>query len=100
MFTERGRARATAAFGMLRTIHYGMRVGVVQFVKGAIPCGETEVFQRFGEQLEWHRMGEGFYWITKIRSATAGHAPKTRDGACGADGHAARSRRSWRWPIW
>lgn len=66
VFTGPGKGKSTAAFGMLlRAIHYGMRVGVVQFVKGAIPCGETEVFQRFGEQVEWHRMGEGFHWITQ-----------------------------------
>jgi cob(I)alamin adenosyltransferase len=26
---------------------------------------ETEVFARFGAQVQWHRMGEGFHWITQ-----------------------------------
>jgi cob(I)alamin adenosyltransferase len=42
-----------------------MRVGVVQYVKGAIATAETDAFARFGQQIEWHRMGEGFHWITQ-----------------------------------
>jgi cob(I)alamin adenosyltransferase len=66
VFTGTGKGKTTAAFGMLlRTLQHGMKAGVVQYVKGAIPTAEVEAFARFGEQVEWHRMGEGFSWITQ-----------------------------------
>jgi cob(I)alamin adenosyltransferase len=66
VFTGTGKGKSTAAFGMLlRALQHGMKAAVVQYVKGAIPTAETEAFKRFGEQLEWYRMGEGFHWITQ-----------------------------------
>jgi cob(I)alamin adenosyltransferase len=66
VFTGNGKGKSTAAFGMaLRALQHGMKVGVVQYVKGAIATAETEAFARFGTQIEWHRMGEGFHWITQ-----------------------------------
>lgn len=66
VFTGTGKGKSTAAFGMaLRALQHGMKVAVVQYVKGAIATAETEAFARFGEQVEWHRMGEGFHWITQ-----------------------------------
>jgi cob(I)alamin adenosyltransferase len=66
VFTGTGKGKTTAAFGMaLRAVQHGMKLGVVQYVKGAIATAETDAFARFGEQVEWHRMGEGFHWITQ-----------------------------------
>lgn len=66
VFTGTGKGKSTAAFGMLlRALQHGMQAAVVQYVKGAIATAETEAFARFGAQLEWHRMGEGFHWITQ-----------------------------------
>jgi cob(I)alamin adenosyltransferase len=66
VFTGTGKGKSTAAFGMLlRALQHGMKAAVVQYVKGAIATAETEAFARFGSQLEWHRMGEGFHWITQ-----------------------------------
>jgi precorrin-6A synthase len=66
VFTGTGKGKSTAAFGMaLRALQHGMKLGVVQYVKGAIATAETDAFARFGEQVEWHRMGEGFHWITQ-----------------------------------
>ena len=66
VFTGNGKGKSTAAFGMaLRAVQHGMKLGVVQYVKGAIQTAETDAFARFGEQVEWHRMGEGFHWITQ-----------------------------------
>jgi cob(I)alamin adenosyltransferase len=66
VFTGTGKGKTTAAFGMLlRALQHGMQAAVVQYVKGQIPTAETEAFTRFGPQLEWHRMGEGFHWITQ-----------------------------------
>jgi cob(I)alamin adenosyltransferase len=66
VFTGTGKGKSTAAFGMLlRALQHGMKAAVVQYVKGAIPTAETEAFARFGPQVEWHRMGEGFSWLTQ-----------------------------------
>jgi cob(I)alamin adenosyltransferase len=66
VFTGSGKGKSTAAFGMLlRALQHGMQAGVVQYVKGAIATAETDAFARFGPQVEWHRMGEGFHWITQ-----------------------------------
>jgi cob(I)alamin adenosyltransferase len=66
VFTGTGKGKSTAAFGMaLRALSHGMKVAVVQYVKGAIATAETDAFARYGQQVEWHRMGEGFHWITQ-----------------------------------
>jgi cob(I)alamin adenosyltransferase len=66
VFTGSGKGKSTAAFGMLlRALQHGMQAAVVQYVKGAIATAETDAFARFGTQVEWHRMGEGFSWITQ-----------------------------------
>jgi cob(I)alamin adenosyltransferase len=66
VFTGTGKGKSTAAFGMLlRALQHGMQAAVVQYVKGAIATAETDAFARFGPQLEWHRMGEGFHWLTQ-----------------------------------
>ncbi|HEY6876685.1 MAG TPA: cob(I)yrinic acid a,c-diamide adenosyltransferase [Polyangiales bacterium] len=66
VFTGTGKGKSTAAFGMLlRALQHGMEAAVVQFVKGAIATAETDAFARFGAQVEWHRMGEGFSWNTQ-----------------------------------
>ncbi|HEV7251531.1 MAG TPA: cob(I)yrinic acid a,c-diamide adenosyltransferase [Mesorhizobium sp.] len=64
--TGPGKGKTTAAFGLaLRMLGYGKRVGVVQFVKGAWHSGEKDAFARFGDQVRWHTMGEGFTWETQ-----------------------------------
>ncbi len=64
--TGTGKGKSTAAFGMMvRALHHGLKVAVVQYIKGAMETGESELFKRFGDQVEWHRMGEGFHWITQ-----------------------------------
>ena len=66
VFTGSGKGKSTAAFGMaLRAVQHGMKIAVVQYVKGAIATAEPDAFARYGEQVEWHRMGEGFHWLTQ-----------------------------------
>jgi cob(I)alamin adenosyltransferase len=67
--TGAGKGKSTAAFGMvLRCIGHGMRVGVVQFVKGAWGTGERTVLARFPELVTCRAMGEGFTWDTQDRA--------------------------------
>jgi cob(I)alamin adenosyltransferase len=64
--TGAGKGKSTAAFGLaLRMLGRGHRVGVVQFIKGAWHTAERDALARFGEQMSWHTMGEGFTWETQ-----------------------------------
>jgi len=64
--TGTGKGKSTAAFGLaLRMLGRGRRIGVVQFIKGAWHSAERDALARFGEQVAWHTMGEGFTWETQ-----------------------------------
>ena len=67
--TGKGKGKTTAALGMVvRMIGHGKKVGVVQFVKGAMTTGEKVVFDAFPDQVEFKPMGEGFTWNTQDRA--------------------------------
>src|SRR5258706_5651571 len=67
--TGAGKGKSTAAFGMvLRCLGHGMRVGVVQFVKGSWGTGERTVLARFPDLVTCRAMGEGFTWDTQDRA--------------------------------
>jgi cob(I)alamin adenosyltransferase len=67
--TGPGKGKTSAALGMaVRAIGHGMKVGMVQFVKGAMATGEKAVFDRFPELIEFKPMGEGFTWDTQDRA--------------------------------
>src|SRR6266853_614626 len=67
--TGAGKGKSTAAFGMvLRCLGHGMRVGIVQFVKGAWGTGERDVLARFPDLVTCRAMGEGFTWETQDRA--------------------------------
>ena len=64
--TGKGKGKSTAAFGMaVRAIGNGMKVGIVQFVKGAWDTGERVVLDKFPELCTIKVMGEGFTWETQ-----------------------------------
>jgi cob(I)alamin adenosyltransferase len=67
--TGPGKGKTSAALGMaIRAIGHGMKVGIVQFVKGAMTTGEKTVFDRFPDLVEFKPMGEGFTWDTQDRA--------------------------------
>jgi cob(I)alamin adenosyltransferase len=67
--TGTGKGKSSAAFGMvLRCIGHGMRVGVVQFVKGVWGTGERVVLEKFPDLVTCRAMGEGFTWETQDRA--------------------------------
>ncbi len=67
--TGKGKGKSTAAWGLLlRALGRGWRCGVVQFGKGAWETGERLAVARFGEQVAWHTLGEGFTWETQDRA--------------------------------
>ncbi len=67
--TGKGKGKSTAAFGLVvRAVGNGMKVGVVQYVKGKWQTGERGVLEKFPEQVEIRTMGEGFTWETQDRA--------------------------------
>src|SRR4029077_21270023 len=67
--TGKGKGKSTAAFGMvLRCLGNGMRVGIVQFVKGVWTTGERVALERFGDLVSCRAMGEGFTWDPQDRA--------------------------------
>ncbi len=65
--TGNGKGKSSAGFGMLaRALGHGMRVGVVQFIKGAFSTGEEAFFRQL-PQVSYYVMGEGFTWETQDR---------------------------------
>ncbi len=66
--TGNGKGKSSAAFGLVaRALGHGMKVGVVQFIKGRSGTGEEAFFSRVPE-VAWHVMGEGFTWETQDRA--------------------------------
>ncbi len=66
--TGKGKGKSTAAMGLaVRAIGNGMRIGIVQFVKGVWETGERVVLDAFPDQVTIKAMGEGFSWDTQDR---------------------------------
>ena len=66
--TGNGKGKSSSAFGMVtRALGHGMKVGVVQFIKGAMSTGEEKFLRRFPDEVSFHAMGEGYTWETQNR---------------------------------
>jgi len=66
--TGAGKGKTTAALGMaIRCLGHGMKVAIVQFIKGAIDTAEERILKSFGDQVVFLRMGEGYTWETQNR---------------------------------
>lgn len=63
--TGNGKGKSSAAFGVVaRALGHGLKVAVVQFVKGRSDTGE-EAFFRNQPGVQWTVGGEGFTWETQ-----------------------------------
>lgn len=80
--TGAGKGKTTAALGLaFRALGQGLKVGIVQFIKGAIPTGEAALVRRLGMSIEMHTMGDGFTWNTQDRDKDIASARKAWDQA-------------------
>jgi cob(I)alamin adenosyltransferase len=67
--TGTGKGKSTAAWGLaMRCLGHGLKLGVVQFVKGRRDTGERFFLSRFPDLIEVKVMGEGFTWETQDRA--------------------------------
>ncbi|ATJ82056.1 cob(I)yrinic acid a,c-diamide adenosyltransferase [Halomonas beimenensis] len=68
VLTGPGKGKSSSGFGMLaRALGHGMKVGVVQFIKGAFSTGEDAFFRAL-PGVDYHVMGEGYTWDTQDRA--------------------------------
>ena len=76
VLTGNGKGKSSSAFGMVaRTLGYGHKAAVFQFIKGAENVGERAFFADHPDVI-WERCGEGFTWETqdRIRDIAAARA--------------------------
>lgn len=63
--TGEGKGKSSSAFGVVfRAAGWGMKVCVIQFIKGKWKTGEERAAKQF-DNIEWHALGDGFTWDTK-----------------------------------
>jgi len=63
--TGEGKGKSSSAFGVaFRAAGWGMKVCVIQFIKGKWKTGEQKAAEKF-DNMEWHALGDGFTWDTK-----------------------------------
>ena len=66
VLTGNGKGKSSSGFGMVaRALGHGMKVGVVQFIKGTATTGEEAFFRRFPDEVSYYVTGEGFTWETQ-----------------------------------
>jgi len=80
--TGTGKGKSTAAFGMgLRVLGHGMRLGVVQFIKGALDSAERRVLSAH-PSCDFQVVGQGYTWNTQDREADMKTAAQGWAEAC------------------
>ncbi|MCF6289903.1 MAG: cob(I)yrinic acid a,c-diamide adenosyltransferase [Desulfobacterales bacterium] len=66
LYTGNGKGKTTAALGQaLRAAGQGLKVCIIQFIKGRDDTGEVRALARLGDMIELHTMGSGFTWAAK-----------------------------------
>ncbi len=69
VLTGNGKGKSSSAFGMVaRTLGYGLKAGVAQFLKSRRDTGE-EKFLGNQQNVAWQVLGDGFTWDTQDREA-------------------------------
>ena len=80
VITGNGKGKTTSALGMaLRARGHGLRVCIIQFMKGDIFAGEWEGIRLLGEGIELHATGKGFCGIRGNPYPFAEHRANAQD---------------------
>ncbi len=75
--TGSGKGKTTAALGLaFRALGQGLKVAIVQFIKGAIPTGEAALIRQLKLPIEMYTLGDGFTWNTQDRTKDIASARK------------------------
>ena len=78
LLTGDGKGKSSSAFGMvMRSLGYGHKVGVVQFIKGVQLSGEEIFIRERHPEVELYQMATGFTWETQDKAADIAAAETT-----------------------
>ncbi|MDG2048190.1 MAG: cob(I)yrinic acid a,c-diamide adenosyltransferase [Halioglobus sp.] len=78
LLTGNGKGKSSSAFGMvIRSLGYGYKVGIIQFIKGEQLSGEEIFIREQHPDVDFYQMGTGFTWDTQDRSGDIAAAEKT-----------------------
>jgi cob(I)alamin adenosyltransferase len=78
LLTGNGKGKSSSAFGMvMRSLGYGYKLGIVQFIKGVQLSGEEIFIREQHPEVDFYQMGTGFTWDTQDREADIAAAEKT-----------------------
>ena len=70
LLTGNGKGKSSSAFGMaMRSLGYGFKVGIVQFIKGKQLSGEEIFIRDKHPEVYFQQMGTGFTWDTQDRAS-------------------------------
>lgn len=80
VITGNGKGKTTSALGMvLRAVGHGMRVCLIQFMKGDMYSGEIDAIPRLAPLVEHHMTGKGFCGIRGNPYPFAEHRANAQD---------------------
>jgi cob(I)alamin adenosyltransferase len=80
VMTGNGKGKSTSAMGIaLRAWGQGMRVCIIQFMKGDLYSGEWDAIRRMGDGIELHATGKGFCGIQGNPYPWAEHRANAQD---------------------
>jgi len=78
LLTGEGKGKSSSAFGMvMRSLGYGYKVGIVQFIKGVQLSGEEIFIREQHPEVELYQMGTGFTWDTQDKAGDIAAAEAT-----------------------
>lgn len=78
LLTGDGKGKSSSAFGMvMRSLGYGHKVGIIQFIKGEQLSGEEVFIRDLHPEIPFFQMGTGFTWDTQDRSGDIATAKAT-----------------------
>lgn len=79
VLTGDGKGKTTSCLGMaVRAVGYGMRVVMIQFIKGSLHYGELDGAKRLSPEFELIPMGKGFVGIRGDALPFSEHAAAAR----------------------
>jgi cob(I)alamin adenosyltransferase len=78
LLTGDGKGKSSSAFGMvLRSLGYGYKVAITQFIKGEQLSGEEIFIRDKHPEVDFYQMGTGFTWNTQDREKDIAAAERT-----------------------
>lgn len=80
VITGEGKGKTTSALGIaVRAAGHGMKVAVIQFVKGDMYAGEIDGLKRLEPEVELYRTGRGFFGIEGDSHSAEEHRRRAQD---------------------